>query len=148
MYFYLAVWSTWLIFGWFWSWPGPWIFKVKFGICTKVVRLPRNKKQAYQLNSRPQMWTSVVTYFIDAYLRICFNSLWPSSTIWSYRSVSKLAQVMAWLRQAPSHNLKFWTNVDPRLLASIPVQFHRKCASYAGKNYNLKSDLKRLPSSL
>ena len=96
-----------LDFGRFSSWPWPWIFKVKYGICyisarngpiatkrkanisielwasnvtirfdlgldlnlefsrsnlefaisqPKMVRLPRNEKQTYRLNSRPQIW--------------------------------------------------------------------------------------------
>ena len=80
---------TWLDFGRFSSWPWTWIFKVKYGICyisaknrpiatkqkaefsrsnmefaisqPKIVRLPQNKKQTYQLNSRPQMWPSALT---------------------------------------------------------------------------------------
>ena len=44
---------------WLWPWHWPWIFKVKHGICyisAKMVRLPRNQKQTYRLNSMPQMW--------------------------------------------------------------------------------------------
>ena len=55
---------TWLDFGQFSLWPWPWIFKVKYGICyisAKMVRLPQNKKQTYQLNSRPQMWPMGLT---------------------------------------------------------------------------------------
>ena len=47
--------------GWPWPWPWPSIFKVKYGICyisAKIVQLPRNKKQTYQLISRPQLWPS------------------------------------------------------------------------------------------
>ena len=45
---------------WLWPWAWPWIFKVKYGICytylnKKKVRLPRNEKQTYQMNPRPQM---------------------------------------------------------------------------------------------
>ena len=48
----------WLVFGRFLSWPWPWIFKVEYGICfrPKMVRLPWNKKQTHQLNSRPHIW--------------------------------------------------------------------------------------------
>ena len=49
---------------WPWPWPWPWIFKVIYGICyisEKMVRLPWNKKQAYWLNSRPEMWPSGLT---------------------------------------------------------------------------------------
>ena len=50
---------------WPWPWPWPWIFKVKYGICyisqPKVARLPRNEKQTYRLNSRPQMWPMGLT---------------------------------------------------------------------------------------
>ena len=34
------------------------IFNVKYGICyilAEMIRLPRNKKQTYRVNSRPQM---------------------------------------------------------------------------------------------
>ena len=44
---------------WPWSWPWPWLFKVKYVICcisAKMVWLPRNDKQTYRLNSRPQRW--------------------------------------------------------------------------------------------
>ena len=34
------------------------------------------------------------------------NSLWPSDAIWRHTSWSTLAQVMAWCRQATSHNLR------------------------------------------
>ena len=40
---------------WTWPWPWPWIFKVKYRICyisAKMVRLPRNEKQTYRLNSK------------------------------------------------------------------------------------------------
>ena len=33
------------------------------------------------------------------------NPLWPSDTIWQYYSGPVLAQVLAWCRQTPSHNL-------------------------------------------
>ena len=49
---------------WPWQWPLPWIVKVKHQICylsAKIVWLPRNKKQTYQWNSRPQMWPSPLT---------------------------------------------------------------------------------------
>ena len=49
---------------WPWPWHWPWIFKVKYRICyisAKNGRLPRNKKQTYQLNLRPQMWPSDLT---------------------------------------------------------------------------------------
>ena len=49
---------------WPWPWPWPWIFKVKYGIryiSVKMVPLPRNEKQTYRLNSRPQMWPSDFT---------------------------------------------------------------------------------------
>ena len=36
---------------------------------------------------------------------ICFNSLWPSDTIWRYTSGSTLARVMAWCLVASSHYL-------------------------------------------
>ena len=42
-----------------WPWPWPWICKVKYRICyisAKKVRMPRNEKQTYRLNSRAQMW--------------------------------------------------------------------------------------------
>ena len=35
----------------------------------------------------------------------CFNSLWPSDTIWQHKSGSTLAQVMACCLTAPSHYL-------------------------------------------
>ena len=44
---------------WPWPWPWPWIFRsnMEFPLSQpKVVRLPRNEKQTYWLNSRPQMW--------------------------------------------------------------------------------------------
>ena len=55
---------TWLDFGWFSLWTWPRIFKVKYGIryiSTKNVQLPRNKRQTYRLNSKPQMWPSDLT---------------------------------------------------------------------------------------
>ena len=36
------------------------------------------------------------------------NSLWPTDTIWWHRSVSTLAQIMAWCHQAPSPYLTQW----------------------------------------
>ena len=39
--------------------------------------------------------------------------------------------LVAWRHQAIT-----WTNVDQRLLASIPVQFHSKCTRYIGKNFH------------
>ena len=45
---------------WPWPWHWPWIFKIRYGISIsqplKMVRLPWNEKQTYQLNPRPQMW--------------------------------------------------------------------------------------------
>ena len=41
---------------WPWPWASPWIFKVKYRICyisTKKIRLPRNEKQTYRMNSWP-----------------------------------------------------------------------------------------------
>ena len=54
------LWITWLDFGRFSSWPWPWIFMVKYGICF----ISGNKKQTYRLNSGPQMWPSSLTFAI------------------------------------------------------------------------------------
>ena len=44
---------------WPWPWPWPSVLKFKYQICyisNKMVRLPRNEKQTYRLNSRARMW--------------------------------------------------------------------------------------------
>ena len=62
--------TLWLKFDnrvWPWPWPWPWIFKVKYGICyisAQMVRLPRNEKQIYRLNSGPQIWLMGLTLTI------------------------------------------------------------------------------------
>ena len=38
------------------------------------------------------------------------------------------------------HQAITWTNVNSRWLASIPVQFHRKCARYSNLFYHLKQN--------
>ena len=46
-----------------WFWPWPW--HTEFTISQpKMVLLPRNKKQTYRLNSRPQMWPMGLTLTI------------------------------------------------------------------------------------
>ena len=76
---------------WPWSWPWPWIFKViiEFPISQpKVVRLPRNEKQTYRLNSRPQMWPMGLTLTITLTIWIlkvkCDLDLWPHTWLWSW----------------------------------------------------------------
>ena len=52
-----------------------WIFKVRNGLCyilAKMVRLPRNEKLTYWLNSWPQMWSMGLT--LD--MTLAFSS-WP-----------------------------------------------------------------------
>ena len=44
-------------------------------------------------------------YFLYHKSIILFNSLWPGDAIWRLGTMSTLAQVMAWCRQAPSHYL-------------------------------------------
>ena len=52
---------------------------------------------------------------------------------------STMAQIMACCLTAPSHYLsQCWVEI-----LAIPVQFHRKWARYAGKNYHLKSNFQR-----
>ena len=57
-----------------------------------------------------------------------FNSLWPSDTIWWYRSGSTLAQVMAWCLTAPSHYLnQCWLIISKVHLS----HYHKKIISSA-----------------
>ena len=70
-------------------WPWPWIFKVKHGICyisAKMVRLPRNNKQTYLMNSRPQMWpiglTLAVTLIFEFSRSNVAYTCWPYAWRW------------------------------------------------------------------
>ena len=59
----------------------------------KVVWLPRNKKQTYQLNSRPQMWPMGLTLamtltFEFSRLNVILTIWWPRSGIRIYQIVS------------------------------------------------------------
>ena len=40
----------------------------------------------------------------------CINSLWLNDVIWWHRSLSELAQVMAWCLMPPSHCLMAWSH--------------------------------------
>ena len=81
---------------WPWPWSWPWIFKVKYGICyrsqPKVVWLPRNEKQTYRLNSRPQMWPMGLTLAMT--LTFEFSRSNVILTIWWPRSGVRIYQIM------------------------------------------------------
>ena len=55
----------------------------------KMVRLPRNEKQIYRLNSRPQMWPMGLTLTIILTFEICLKfkrdlDLWPHTWPWPW----------------------------------------------------------------
>ena len=87
-----------------WPWPWPWIFKkVKCGICyisVKMVRLPRDEKQTYRLNSRPQMWRMGLTLamtltFEFSRSNVILTISWPRSGLRIYQIVTGWLQMSA-----------------------------------------------------
>ena len=53
--------------------------------------------------------TAAQLHWYQSYMKVIFNSLWPTDTQWRHRTGSTLAQVMAWCLLAPSHYLnKCW----------------------------------------
>ena len=80
-----------------WSIVECWIHA--FGPCAQLLSvgcLHASKARGHGVNIAGHVWVPSA---------ICFNSLWPSETIWQQRSWSALAQVMAWCLMEPSHYL-------------------------------------------
>ena len=97
---------------WPWKWPWSWIFRVKYGTCcisAKNGPLPQNERQAYRLNSRPQIWPMELTLAMT----LTFLS-WPSA--WIFRVKYGLCYISAkifWLPQNKKQTYRL--NTKPQM---------------------------------
>ena len=102
---------------WPWKWPWSWIFRVRYGTCcisAKNGPLPRNERQAYRLNSRPQIWPMELTVAMT----LTFLS-WPWA--WIFRVKYGLCYISAkivWLPQNKKQTYRL--NTKPQMWSLYP----------------------------
>ena len=104
------------------QWRGALMFSL---ICTWINSWVNNPEAGDLSRHRAHCDVSVMD---STDIDLCQHWLWQWLVAWGHQTIT-------------------WTNADSRLLASIPVQFHRKCTSYAGKKYQLFLIFMHLPGN-
>ena len=91
-------------------------------------------RQSLQCCGMYNICNNVISYCIG----LCFNSLWPSDTMWQYKSRSTLVQVMACSLMAPSHYLnQCWHT-------TCGVLWHSPNTSFTGSAQDINSENDRV----
>ena len=113
----------------------------------KIVQLPRNEKQTYCLNSRPQMWPMGLTLAMTLTFQFSTSNVilticWPRSGVRTYQIVTGVTSDVAMLS---THLVYQEAVIRGNVIITLPGTQHSTCASMPlGKITHFKTNMPAL----